>query len=56
MVLRLFCCRALQPPSGFDDLPRPRDLDTMSEPAFAETVRHIRGLFGIGAKDRPHVD
>ncbi|WP_127090812.1 ABC transporter ATP-binding protein [Aquabacter cavernae] len=38
------------------DLPRPRDLDTMSEPAFAELVRHIRGLFGIGAKDRPHVD
>ena len=38
------------------DLPRPRDLDSMSEPAFADAVRHIRGLFGIGAKDRPHVD
>ncbi|TCT06169.1 ABC transporter ATP-binding protein [Aquabacter spiritensis] len=38
------------------DLPRPRDLDTMSEPAFAEAVRHIRGLFGIGGKERPHVD
>ncbi len=38
------------------DLPRPRDLDTMTTPAFAEAVRHIRNLFGIGAKDRPHVD
>jgi NitT/TauT family transport system ATP-binding protein len=38
------------------DLPRPRDLDTMSAPAFADAVRHIRTLFGIGAKDRPHVD
>jgi NitT/TauT family transport system ATP-binding protein len=38
------------------DLPRPRDLDTMSEPVFAEAVRHIRRLFGIGAQDRPHVD
>ncbi len=38
------------------DLPRPRDLDTMSEPAFADAVKHIRTLFGIGAKDRPNVD
>ena len=34
--------------------PHPRDLDTMLEPAFADTVRHIRGLFGIGARERLH--
>jgi NitT/TauT family transport system ATP-binding protein len=28
------------------DLPRPRSLDTMTEPAFGEHVRHIRSHFG----------
>ncbi|WLE00687.1 ABC transporter ATP-binding protein (plasmid) [Agrobacterium leguminum] len=28
------------------DLPRPRTMDTMTEPAFGEYVRHIRSYFG----------
>lgn len=28
------------------ELPRPRTLDTMTEPAFGNYVRHIRGFFG----------
>ena len=37
-------------------LPRPRDLDTMASSIFAEAVRHIRSLFGLGGKDRINVD
>jgi NitT/TauT family transport system ATP-binding protein len=38
------------------DLPRPRNLDTMTTANFADAVRHIRGLFGLDAKNRPNVD
>lgn len=38
------------------DLPRPRDLDVMSLPAFSDAVGHIRSLFGLGGKGRPNVE
>jgi NitT/TauT family transport system ATP-binding protein len=38
------------------DLPRPRDLDAMTTPAFSEAVRQIRSLFGLAGKARPDVD
>lgn len=38
------------------NLPRPRDLDSMSDAVFSDTVRHIRSLFGLAGKERPDVD
>jgi NitT/TauT family transport system ATP-binding protein len=33
------------------DLPRPRTLDMMTEPAFGEIVRHVRALLSAGGMD-----
>ncbi len=38
------------------DLPRPRDLGTMTTAAFGAIVREIRVRLGLSATDRPHVE